>query len=433
MNDPKPDSHNPIGILIAEDSPTQAEKLNYCLTTHNYAVTVTRNGKEALAAALARKPAMVISDVVMPEMDGYTLCREIKSRPGLSDLPVILLTSLSRPEDVLKGLACGADNFIRKPYDSKYLLSRVEYILNNLELRKTERVRPGVQLSFEGEQYYITAEKQQILDLLISTFEGAVQMNDELQKKQEKLEAANRELEAFSASVSHDLRAPLRKISMYTSMLTEDHAPELGPEAQNYLQRIKDGIINMDQMIDDLLRLARLGRQELQQRKTDLSELVESSRRELAADLAGRQIEWRIGRLPTVDCDPGLTKSVFANLLSNAVKYTSRRDRAIIEVDQMSLGGEVVVYVRDNGAGFDPAYGQKLFGIFQRLHRQDEFEGTGVGLATVQRIIQKHGGRIWAEAEVDKGATFYFTLRTLTADGIQPSDAAAHHARVGRL
>ncbi len=433
MNNPKLQADNPIEVLIAEDSPTQAEQLCYYLAAHQYAVTVARNGKEALAAVLARRPAMVISDVVMPEMDGYTLCREIKSRPALSDLPVILLTSLSKPEDVLKGLACGADNFIRKPYDSKYLLARVEYILNNLELRKTERVRPGVQLSFGGQQYYITAEKQQILDLLISTFEGAVQINEELEKKQEKLEAANRELEAFSASVSHDLRAPLRKISMFASMLAEDHAPALGPEAQIHLQRIKEGILRMDQMIDDLLRLARLGRQELQLRQTDLNELAESTRRELDGDLAGRQIEWRIGRLPTVDCDRGLMKSVFANLLSNAVKYTSRRDRALIEIDQTSIGGEVVVFVRDNGAGFDPAHTQKLFGIFQRLHRQDEFEGTGVGLATVQRIIQKHGGRVWAEADVDKGATFFFTLRTLAANGNQPREAAAHEVAFERI
>ncbi len=428
MNDPKPEADRPVEILIAEDSPTQAEQLNYYLAARQYAVTVARNGKEALAAVLAHRPAMVISDVVMPEMDGYTLCQEIKSRPALSDLPVILLTSLSKPEDVLKGLACGADNFIRKPYDSKYLLARVESILNNLELRKTERARPGVQLSFGGQQYYITAEKQQILDLLISTYEGAVQINEELQKKQEKLEAANRELEAFSASVSHDLRAPLRKISMFASMLIEEHAPALGPEAQNCLQRIKDGIIKMDRMIDDLLRLARLGRHEIQLRQTDLNDLVEDTRRDLDGNVAGRQIEWRIGRLPTVDCDPGLMKSVFANLLSNAVKYTGRRDRALIEIDQTSLGSETVLYVRDNGAGFNAADTHKLFGIFQRLHGQSEFEGTGVGLATVQRIIQKHGGRIWADAEVDKGATFFFTLRTLAAICIQPGEAADHQA-----
>jgi two-component system, sensor histidine kinase and response regulator len=410
MNHAETEVSSPVEIVIAEDSPTQAEQLKYYLTTRHYVVTVARNGKEALAALLARRPAMVISDVVMPEMDGYTLCKEIKSRPGLNDLPVILLTSLSKPQDVLKGLECGADNFIRKPYDSKYLLARVEYILTNLELRKTERVRPGVQLSFGGQQYYITAEKQQILDLLISTYEGAVQINEELERKQEKLEAANRDLESFTASVSHDLRAPLRNISMFASLLTEDPAAALGPEPQNHLAMIKDNIAKMNQMIDDLLRLARLGLQQLQLQKTDLNVLVENSRRELNGDLAGRQIEWRIGRLPAVECDPGLMKSVFANLLSNAAKYTRQRDRALIEIDQTTLGGETVVFVRDNGAGFNPAYAQKLFGIFQRLHRQDEFEGTGIGLATVQRIILKHGGRIWAEAEVNKGATFFFTL-----------------------
>lgn len=411
MNSLKANASNPIEIVIAEDSPTQAEQLKYYLTVRQYVVTAARNGKEALAAVLARRPAMVISDVVMPEMDGYTLCKEIKSRPALSDLPVILLTSLSKPQDVLKGLECGADNFIRKPYDSRYLLARVDYILSNLEFRKTERMRSGVQLYFGGQQYFITAEKQQILDLLISTYEGAVQINEELEKKRESLEAANRDLEAFSASVSHDLRAPLRNISMCAALLG-DSAGELGPEAKNHLEMIQGSVARMGQMIDDLLRLARLGRQELQLQKTDLNVLVEGSRRELDGALAGRQIDWRIGRLPTVECDPGLMKSVFANLLSNAVKYTSRRDQALIEIDQTTLASETVVFVRDNGAGFNLAYAQKLFGIFQRLHRQDEFEGIGVGLATVQRVIEKHGGRIWAEAEVDKGATFFFTLPT---------------------
>jgi len=453
-------------ILIAEDSQTQAEQLSHYLSARGFAVTVARDGRQALAVALQSKPAMVITDVVMPEMDGYTLCKEIRSLPALKDVPVVLLTSLSGPQDIVRGLECGADSFIRKPYDDKYLVSRVEYILTNVELRKTERLQVGVQLHFGGQTHFITAEKQQILDLLISTYESAVQINEELETKQRELQqaketlevrvaertaelaqankqlqielverkraeeqikklnedlerrvvertaqlaAANNELEAFSYSISHDLRAPLRHINGYAHLI-EEHSSQLDPDAQHHLKRIQEGAEKMGRMIDDLLNLARLDRRSMALQMTLLNSLVENVLHDLESETANRKIDWRVGSLPSVNCDPGLIQQVFANLLSNAVKYTGRRERAVIEIDQSTVEGELVFFVRDNGAGFDPKYADKLFGTFQRLHTDEEFEGTGVGLATVQRIVRKHGGRVWAEAETNKGATFYFTL-----------------------
>jgi two-component system, sensor histidine kinase and response regulator len=467
MGQTKGNFFNGVEILIAEDSQTQAEQLTHYLSARGYAVTVARDGKQALAAALRHKPAMIITDVVMPEMDGYTLCKEIKSLPALKDVPVVLLTSLSRPQDIIKGLECSADSFIRKPYDDKYLLSRVEYILTNVQLRKTERLQVGVQLQFGGQSHFITAEKQQILDLLISTYEGAVQINEELEIKQQELQqaketlevrvaertaelvqtnerlqielverkhaeeqiqklnedlerrvaertaqlaAANVELEAFSYSVSHDLRAPLRHINGFSATLIEEHSSQLVPEAQQLLKRIKEGTQKMARMIDDLLNLARLDRHSMTLQMTPLNSLIQNVLRDLESETADRKIDWRVGSLPSVNCDPGLLQQVFANLLSNAVKYTRRRERAVIEIDQSTVEGQLVLFVRDNGAGFNPKYSDKLFGTFQRLHSDEEFEGTGVGLATVQRIVRKHGGRIWAEAEINKGATFYFSL-----------------------
>jgi PAS domain S-box-containing protein len=595
MDERRTNVSNGIEILIAEDSPTQRELLKHYLSARGYSVTLAGDGKQALAAAIKNKPAMLITDVVMPEMDGYTLCREIKSSEALKYIPVVLLTSLSRPQDILRGLECGADSFIRKPYDDKYLVSRVEYILANRELRNTDRLQIGVQLQFGGQAHFITAEKQQILDLLISTYEGAVQINEELETKQRELArerdllhtlmdnvpdfisfkdtagrfttinralaralgisrpedalgdtdfdyfteafaqqtladerdvlrtgqplvgkveevrlrnklpvwisttkmvvrdldetvigtfgvsrditeskhaeqelqlakenlesrvaertselahanehlqielaerkraeeqvrklnedlerrvaertvqlvATNKELDAFSYSVSHDLRTPLRHISGFTRTLVAKHSSQLGPEAQELLKLIQDGSQKMDLMIDDLLNLARLDRREAVSEMTQLNSLVEDVLTDLKSEIDGRKIEWHIGSLPAVNCDPGLLQQAFANLLSNAVKYTRRREHAVIEVDQITIDGEAVIYVRDNGAGFDSKYAGKLFGAFQRLHTAAEFEGTGVGLATVQRIIRKHGGRIWAEAECEKGATFYFTL-----------------------
>src|SRR5712691_5471415 len=187
-------THKAVEILVAEDSPTQAEQLKHLLTEQGYAVMVATNGKQALAAAHQRKPTLIISDVVMPEMDGYAFCKEIKSQAELKDVPVILLTSLSSAQDVIKGLECGADNFIRKPYDEKYLLSRVDYILTTRELRRTEKMQLGVEIYFGGQRHFITAERQQILDLLISTYEGAVQINEELEARKKELKRSEEEM-----------------------------------------------------------------------------------------------------------------------------------------------------------------------------------------------------------------------------------------------
>ncbi len=242
------------------------------------------------------------------------------------------------------------------------------------------------------------------------------------------LEAANKELEAFTYSVSHDLRSPLRHINGFSKLLLEDFAPRLEPEAQRHLQRIHEATQHMGQLVDDLLTLARVGRQKLNVQITGLNALVEEVLAALKGEVGERQVEWRLGRLPFLECDPGLMKQVFANLLSNALKYTRPRERAVIEIGQMTVDGCPAVFVRDNGVGFNVKYADKLFGVFQRLHRQEDFEGTGVGLATVQRIIYKHGGRVWAEAELDKGATFYFTLGAPTGLGNQTVSALGGQA-----
>jgi PAS domain S-box-containing protein len=239
-------------------------------------------------------------------------------------------------------------------------------------------------------------------------------LNDELEQRvatrTAQLEEANKELETFSYSISHDLRAPLRHISGFSKILTEDFGPSLPAEAQHHLQRIEQGAGQMGQLVDELLNLTRVGRQALAMQVTALGSVVKDVITMLEPESQGRQVEWKIEVLPVAECDPILVRQVFQNLIGNALKYSRPRSPAVIEIGQCERDGQRVIFVRDNGVGFNMKYVDKLFGVFQRLHRAEEFEGTGVGLATVRRIIQKHGGRVWAEAEVDRGSTFYFTL-----------------------
>lgn len=255
------------------------------------------------------------------------------------------------------------------------------------------------------------------------------QLNEELERRVIErtgdLETANKELEAFSYSVSHDLRAPLRHIDGFCKILAEEVGSSLAPQAQHYLTRIQSGTQTMGHLVDELLNLARVGRHPVNRQLTKLNPIVSEVLTILSPDIEGRQVEWVIADLPVVECDPVLVKQIFQNLLANALKFTrplvkadgdtkrqTRRSslRTVIEVTYKDEGGPPIFIVRDNGIGFNMRYADKLFGVFQRLHRPEEFEGTGIGLATVQRIVQKHRGRVWAEAEPDKGASFYFTL-----------------------
>lgn len=428
-------------ILIVEDSPTQALQLQHTLERHGYRVAVAPDGKAALALVREQRPTLVVSDVLMPEVDGYQLCRQIKAEADFKDTPVILLTTLAEPEDIIRGLECGADAFITKPYEDHYLLARIQHFLANQELRKGEQGQPVVEIIFAGRKHAITSDRLQILNLLLSVYEGAVHKNRELLKVQEalqrlneelearnedlrrysrELEAANKELDAFGYSIAHDLRAPLRAVHGFASILLEDYAAYLPASGQRYLQDVKDNVIKLDQLIQTLLSFSRFSRQPLKRQPVALTALVRHVLEELRDERAGRRVEITVHDLPPCHGDPALLKQVFLNFLTNALKFTRRREVAHIEIGCRQTDGETVYFVKDDGVGFDMRYASKLFGVFQRLHSAEEYKGTGAGLAIVQRIIHRHGGRVWAKAAVNRGATFYFTL----GEGPAPRGAA---------
>ncbi len=327
---------------------------------------------------------------------------------------VVLLVSL--------GTAMWISSFTRRSIAEPIVqLSNVAAIVSKDKNYSVRALQPG-NLRGDG-----TPDQAQVDEVsgLIATFNEMLEQiqtrdvalrnaHDELERRVEErtaqLHAANAELEAFSYSVSHDLRSPLRHISAFSSIMSEEFGASLEPGARQYLQRIQERAKKMSELIEGLLSMAQIGRKELVRVPTNLNSLVRDVVSELHLECQDRQIEWRIAELPTMECESSLIKQVFVNLLSNAIKYSRRCEVATIEIGRLDEQDAVVFFVRDNGAGFDQRYADKLFGVFQRLHRPDEFEGTGVGLATVRRILQKHGGDVWATSELGKGATFFFTL-----------------------
>ena len=256
-------------------------------------------------------------------------------------------------------------------------------------------------LGLEGNVDYIVAEGRDISSIKLT--EAA------LQKRTDELEQANRELEAFSYSVSHDLRAPLRIIDGYTEIMVNDYSDKLDEEGNRIFGIIRENTAKMGQLIDDLLNLSRLGRKELVIQPVNMKQMVESIASE-QANSKSKQIKMEIGELDDAECDNNLLRQVWVNLISNAIKYSRSKEKPVIRINSHSTAQEIIYSIKDNGAGFNMKYADKLFGVFQRLHKMTEYEGTGVGLALVHRIITRHGGRVWAKAEVNKGATFYFSL-----------------------
>jgi signal transduction histidine kinase len=354
-----------------------------CLSSE-YRTEYALDGKAGFRKALELRPDLILSDIMMPQMSGATLIREIRSRPELQFTPIILLTAKADDDLRIRLLREGANDYVTKPFSVEELRARVRNLIS-IKLTDEQNRRLSVDLK---ERY------------------------EHLQRVTASLETANKQLEAFSYSVSHDLRAPLRSIDGFSMALLEDCGELLSAEGRDHLRRVRDAAQRMGTLIDDLLQLALVTRAELRTEEVDLSNLARSIIADLRQLQPGRAVEFTVAEGLTARGDRGLLRTVLENLLGNAWKFTSKRPITHIEFGSTETqeDGRVTYFVRDNGAGFDMGYAEKLFGAFQRLHTAPEFPGTGVGLAIVQRIIQRHSGSVWAEGKVDGGATFYFTL-----------------------
>jgi signal transduction histidine kinase len=350
-------------VLVVDDNPDLRAYIATLLAP-DYEVEVATDGAAALDAIAARVPDLVVSDVMMPRLDGVGMLRELRASEATALLPVILLSARAGQEAAIEGLDAGCDDYLVKPFAARELLARVR---THVELARTRRA-------------WIA-----------------------------ELERTNRELDAFSYSVSHDLRAPLRAIDGFTQALARDLEGQLDERGRDYVARVRRNVTRMGELIDALLELARIARSPLHSEPVDLSLLAAEVIGDLQRQQPERKVELAIEAGLTAQGDRRLLRVVLVNLLGNAWKFTSRAEQPRIEVGALP-GAEPAFFVRDNGAGFDMAYAKKLFAPFQRLHDAREFEGTGIGLATSQRAIARHHGRIWAEGVAGKGATFFFTV-----------------------
>jgi len=420
-----------VRILIIEDSLTQALRLQDSLEKHQYETQIANNGKTGLDLLKQKHFTLVISDIIMPEMDGYELCRQIKSDNRLKDVPVILLTSLSDPHDVIEALECGADNFVTKPYNEKFLVSRIQNILINRELRLSGMSEMGIEIVFAGKKHFITSSRMQIVDLLFSTYENAIQKNSELEQVNRELVMTQRELEQknvelaqlneqknyFLGMAAHDLRNPMGAIFNSSELLIEEDLGPLNDEQKEMIASIKQSSEFMLNLVNDFLDIAHIesGKLTLKKEDVDLLNLLKVNvhfnhnfavKKGISLDFQYSQAEI----FPTISLDASKFQQVMNNLISNAIKYTYSGGAVQVKLEKKD--NHIHIEVQDNGQGIPEDEIKNLFAPFQRTSVESTAgeKSTGLGLVIVKKIVNAHNGEIWAQSQVGKGSTFHISL-----------------------
>jgi two-component system sensor histidine kinase/response regulator len=394
----------PVKILLVDDQPENLFAASAVLESLGEEVVKAQSGREALLHLLDNEFAVVLLDIMMPVMDGFETAVLIRQRQRSRHTPIIFLTALGQSDEhMLRGYDLGAVDYISKPIVPEILRSKVSVFV---ELHRKSQLLARQSKLLERQN----ADLQDAVAHGLKAEEEIRALNRHLERRVSELAEVNQELEAFSYTVSHDLRAPLSRISGFSRALLDFHAGQLDPKARLYLERIDFSATRMCELVEQLLNFSRLTRVNLEREKVDLSAMAAA----LDAELRGRDPDRQVDfvNAPGIQAwgDSALLRAALWNLLENAWKYTRKHATARIEFGELQSQDGPVYFVRDDGAGFDMTDAGRLFRPFQRLHRSSDFEGSGIGLASVERIIHRHGGRIWAEGEIERGATFYFVL-----------------------
>ncbi len=401
----RPDANQalaPKRLLAADDDPDYLALMATGLRKRGYEVITCGSGEETLERLASETVACIVLDRQMPGLGGVATCKALKASPDTRDIPLVILTSAEDRQAVIEGLAAGADDFVSKKSGLDILAARVQAQIRRKQIEDEQRSVRERLLHSELE-----ASEARAAQLVAET---RATLADELARTNAELGQANRELEAFSYSVSHDLRAPLRTISAFTHALAEDLGDALDDKARDHVRRVLAASARMADLIDALLELARLHTTPVARHRVDLSQLAAAVMDEIARREPERLVSTTITPGLVTCADGRLVRILLDNLLGNAWKFTAFADPARIELGTEQRGPDTVFFVRDNGAGFDMAHAERLFTPFHRMHTETEFKGTGIGLATVRRIVERHGGQIWADGAVGAGATLSFTL-----------------------
>lgn len=421
-----------IEVLIVEDSPTQAVLLHGALAEHGVKAKVAKNGLEALTELHKKIPTLIISDIEMPSMNGYELCRVIKADPKFNKIPIILLTNLSDPMDVIKGIECGADSFITKPFEINFLLTNISDILANQKLRenRVETTEELLEFSYGGNKHILRVNQAQITDLLLSTYTTAIQKNIELEeanhklsrihlelkRKNEELSLLNEQKNQFLGMAAHDLRNPLGVIQGYSAYLVNKLSKTIDQDYLDILNYIQGACSLMLQIINGLLDITIIesGQIKLQRSPIDIIHLAKHNMRlnQILAEKKGIKLNLKVeGEIPRVNCDSFKIDQVLNNLLSNAIKY-SHLNSVIEETISMSKEGEVQFSIQDTGVGIPEKEREHLFEPFSKTSAKSTGgeESIGLGLSIVKKIVHEHSGKIWVHSKEGQGSTFYFTL-----------------------
>lgn len=391
-------------ILIVDDHLENLQILFSMLTDYGYEVRRTINGQQALNVAMFEPPDIILLDILMPEMDGYEVCRQLKSQKSTANIPVIFLTALDDELDKLKAFEVGGVDYITKPFHIKEVIARIE---NQLTIQRQRRA---------------IAQQNQQLKVQNLRLE---ELNAELIKLNTKLEQSNQDLEQFAYIASHDLRSPLQTILGFTQILKQKYLDALDDKGKHYLDRIINGAYRMNKLITALLEYSRIGNKNLEFKPVDGNSIIDQVLESLQSEIEQSSAVILRDRLPTLHGNEVQIGQLFQNLIGNAIKYRHHHVKPQIKITvEQRINFEYLIGIHDNGIGIPSEDFQRIFQVFQRLEHSEEYSGTGIGLAVCQKIVDNHGGRIWVESEENQGTSFYFTLpgdKTMELPPMEPT------------